>query len=118
MRCINRVIFFGQIADHPDVTMEDGIKVARFVLETARRFKLPDGRYSETLEEHQCVARDGPRAARLASIIEQLATPGTRVYVDGRLTYMGAQAVVEVGEFVLAAERGPKRPADPGPVAA
>jgi single-stranded DNA-binding protein len=101
MRSINRVIAVGVIPSAPEPGVEDGSKVVRFALETIRRKRLPDGRYSETLETHQCLARDAVREGRLATIVEKFVQPGTVAYVDGRLTYDAeGRARIEVGEFV------------------
>lgn len=86
-RDVNKVILLGRVGANPELAASTGgRRVATFPLATHRRVQDANGRRREWTEWHRCVAWDAPADA-LAGRVETSIRKGSRVYVEGRLTY-------------------------------
>ena len=80
-KSVNKVILVGNLGKDPEVKYTaSGIPVARFSLATSERFKDQSGEYQERTEWHTIVAWQ-----RLAEIVGEFMSKGSKVYVEGRL---------------------------------
>ncbi len=81
MAGVNKVILLGNLGKDPDIlTLESGVKVARFPLATNEYFKGKDGENVEKTEWHQVVLW-----RNRAELAEKYLSKGRAVYVEGRL---------------------------------
>ncbi len=81
MAGVNKVILLGNLGKDPDImTLESGVKVARFPLATNAYFKGKDGEMTERTEWHQVVLW-----RNRAELAEKYLSKGRMVYVEGRL---------------------------------
>ena len=77
----NKVILVGNLGKDPEVKYTaSGIPVARFSLATSERFRDQSGEFQERTEWHSIVAWQ-----RLAEIVGEFVSKGSKVYVEGRL---------------------------------
>ena len=81
MKSVNKVILVGFAGNDPEVKYTaSGIPVGRFSLATSERFKDNNGDFQERTEWHSIVAWQ-----RLAEIVGEFVSKGSRVYVEGKL---------------------------------
>lgn len=80
-KSVNKVILIGNVGKEPDVQYTSGgTAVAKFSLATNERFKDKSGEWQDKTEWHNLVAW-----AKLAEIVGEYATKGSKIYVEGRL---------------------------------
>lgn len=80
-RSVNKVILVGNIGKDPEVKYSaSGTPIAKFSLATNERFKDRSGEWQERVEWHSIVAWQ-----RLAEIVGEFVTSGSKVYVEGKL---------------------------------
>ena len=80
---INKAILVGNVGNEPEIrTLDNDTKVATFSLATSERYQDKSGQRQERTEWHRIVEWRG-----LAGIIEQYVHKGTKLYIEGRITY-------------------------------
>jgi len=80
---INKAILVGNVGNEPEIrTLDNDTKVATFSLATSERYQDKSGQRQERTEWHRIVAWRG-----LAGTIEQYVHKGTKLYIEGRITY-------------------------------
>jgi single-strand DNA-binding protein len=80
-KSVNKVILVGNVGKAPEVRYSpSGTPVANFSLATHERFKDRNGEWQERAEWHSIVAWQ-----RLAEIVGEYVTKGSKVYVEGKL---------------------------------
>lgn len=80
---INKAILVGNVGGDPEVrTLENDTKVATFSLATSESYKDRNGQRQERTAWHRIVAW-----RQLAGIIEQYVHKGSKLYIEGRITY-------------------------------
>lgn len=78
---MNKVILMGNLGKDPDImTLESGVKLARFPLATNEYYKGKDGENIEKTEWHQVVLW-----RNRAELAEKYLSKGRTVYIEGRL---------------------------------
>lgn len=78
---LNKVQLIGNLTADPEIKeTPNGQKVASFSLATNKSWKDDNGQKQESVEFHSLVAWRG-----LATILEQYATKGKKLYVEGEL---------------------------------
>lgn len=81
MKGINKVIILGNIGNDPEMRYsQQGAAFATFSVATSERFKDKDGQQQERTEWHRCKT-----FGKLAEIVGQYVTKGSKVYVEGQL---------------------------------
>lgn len=82
-RSINKVTLIGNITKDPEVRYTGtGIAVATFSIATNESWTGADGQKSEATYFHNCVAW-----RKLAEICGEYLKKGSKVYIEGKLTY-------------------------------
>jgi single-strand DNA-binding protein len=82
-RSLNKVMLIGNLGADPDVrSTPSGAKVAKVSLATNRTFQDRSGQQQERTEWHRVTF-----FGKLADIVEQYASKGDRIYVEGRIEY-------------------------------
>lgn len=81
---LNKVMFIGNITNDPESrTTPNGQNVVNFSVATNRRWKNQQtGELQEDAQFHRIVAW-----GKLAEIVSQYVTKGSRIYIEGRLTH-------------------------------
>lgn len=80
-KSVNKVILLGNVGKDPEVKYSpSGTPIAKFSLATNERFKDRSGEWQERVEWHSIVAWQ-----RLAEIVGEFVTTGSKVYVEGKL---------------------------------
>jgi single-strand DNA-binding protein len=80
-KSVNKVILVGNLGKDPEVKYTpSGVPVAKFSLATNERFKDKAGEWQERAEWHDIVAWQ-----RLAEIVGEYVSKGSRVYIEGKL---------------------------------
>jgi len=80
-KCVNKVILIGNVGKDPEVKYTpSGVPVAKFSLATNERFKDKSGEFQERTEWHDVIAWQ-----RLAEIVGEYVSKGSKVYVEGKL---------------------------------
>jgi len=80
-KSVNKVILVGNLGKDPEVKYTpSGKPVAKFSLATNERFKDRGGEWQERTEWHDVVAWQ-----RLAEIVGEYVSKGSRVYIEGKL---------------------------------
>jgi single-strand DNA-binding protein len=80
-KSVNKVILVGNLGKDPEVKYTpSGVPVAKFSLATNERFKDKAGEWQERTEWHDIVAWQ-----RLAEIVGEYVSKGSRVYIEGKL---------------------------------
>ena len=80
-KSINKVILIGNVGKDPEVRYSSsGTPVAKFSLATNEKFKNRNNEWQERTEWHNVVAWQ-----RLAEIVGEFVSKGTKLYVEGRL---------------------------------
>lgn len=80
---INKAILVGNVGGDPEIrSLENDTKVATFSLATSETFKDRNGQRQERTAWHRIVAW-----RQLAGIIEQYVHKGSKLYIEGRITY-------------------------------
>lgn len=80
---INKAILVGNVGGDPEIrSLENDTKVATFSLATSETFKDRNGQRQERTTWHRIVAW-----RQLAGIIEQYVHKGSKLYIEGRITY-------------------------------
>lgn len=80
-KSINKVILIGNVGKDPEVRYSSsGTPVAKFSLATNEKFKDRNNEWQERTEWHNVVAWQ-----RLAEIVGEFVSKGTKLYVEGRL---------------------------------
>ena len=80
---INKAILVGNVGGDPEIrSLDNDTKVATFSLATSERYQDKNGQRQERTEWHRVVAWRG-----LAGIVEQYVHKGTKLYIEGRITY-------------------------------
>lgn len=80
-KSVNKVILVGNIGKDPEVKYSpSGTPIAKFSIATNERFKDRSGEWQERVEWHSIVAWQ-----RLAEIVGEFVTTGSKVYVEGKL---------------------------------
>jgi single-strand DNA-binding protein len=80
-KSVNKVILVGNLGKDPEVKYTpSGVPVAKFSLATNERFKDKTGEWQERTEWHDVVAWQ-----RLAEIVGEYVSKGSKVYVEGKL---------------------------------
>ena len=78
---VNKVILVGNLGRDPELRYTaSGTAVATLNLATSRRFKDRDGNWQDQTEWHRVVAW-----ARTAEVVNEYASKGRQIYVEGRL---------------------------------
>ena len=78
----NKVQLIGNVGNDPEMTiMESGKKVIRFSLATNENYKNAKGEKVQSTDWHNMVAWN-----KTAEIIEQYATKGKQIAIEGKLT--------------------------------
>jgi single-strand DNA-binding protein len=78
---VNKVILIGNLGRDPELRYtQSGTAVATLNLATSRRYKDRDGSWQEQTEWHRVVAW-----ARTAEVVNEYASKGRQLYVEGRL---------------------------------
>jgi single-strand DNA-binding protein len=86
-RSLNKVMLIGNLGADPDVrTTPSGTKVVKVSIATNRSFQDRGGQLQEKTEWHRVTF-----FGKLADIVEQYASKGDRVYVEGRIEYSQSQ---------------------------
>jgi len=86
-RSLNKVMLIGNLGANPEVrATAAGAKVAKISLATNRSYQDREGQTQEKTEWHRVTF-----FGKLADIVEQYASKGDRVYVEGRLEYSQTQ---------------------------
>lgn len=81
MKGVNKVILVATCGKDPEMkSMPNGNAVANFSVATSESWKDAQGNKQESTEWHRCVA-----FGRLAEIIGQYVTKGSKVYLEGKL---------------------------------
>jgi len=81
MKGVNKVILVATCGKDPEMkSMPNGNAVANFSVATSESWKDPQGNKQEATEWHRCVA-----FGKLAEIIGQYVTKGSKVYLEGKL---------------------------------
>lgn len=87
MKCLNRVTLIGAVGQDPEVRYSaQGMAIASFSFATSEKRKDKD----QVTQWHNCVA-----FGKLAEIVQQYVTKGSRMYLDGAISY---QAYDKEGE--------------------
>ena len=80
---VNKVILIGNVGKDPEVRrLDSGAVVARFSLATSERYKDKDGNQQENTEWHNVIVW-----RQLAEIAEKYVKKGTKLYIEGKVTY-------------------------------
>jgi single-strand DNA-binding protein len=80
-KSVNKVILVGNLGKDPEVKYTpSGKPVAKFSLATNEQFKDRSGQWQERTEWHDVVAWQ-----RLAEIVGEYVSKGSRVYIEGKL---------------------------------
>ena len=80
-KSVNKVILVGNLGKDPEVKYTpSGTAVAKFSLATNENFKDRSGEWQERTEWHDIIAWQ-----RLAEIVGEYVSKGSRVYVEGKL---------------------------------
>jgi single-strand DNA-binding protein len=80
-KSVNKVILIGNLGKDPEVKFtSSGTPVAKFSLATNERYKDKSGEWQDRTEWHAIVAWQ-----RLAEIVGEHATKGSKMYVEGKL---------------------------------
>ena len=80
---INKAILVGNVGGEPEIrNLDNDAKVATFSLATSERYQDRNGQRQERTEWHRIVAWRG-----LAGIVEQYVHKGTKLYIEGKITY-------------------------------
>lgn len=80
-KSVNKVILVGNVGKDPEVKYSpSGTPIAKFSLATNERFKDRSGEWREHVEWHNIIAWQ-----RLAEIVGEFVTSGSKVYVEGKL---------------------------------
>lgn len=78
---VNKVILIGNLGRDPELRYTaSGTAVATLNLATSRRYKDRDGNWQDQTEWHRVVAW-----SRTAEVVNQYASKGRQLYVEGRL---------------------------------
>jgi single-strand DNA-binding protein len=86
-RSLNKVMLIGNLGADPEIrSTPSGTKVAKVSLATNRTFQDRTGQQQEKTEWHRVTF-----FGKLADIVEQYASKGDRVFVEGRLEYSQTQ---------------------------
>lgn len=86
-RSLNKVMLIGNLGADPDVrTTPSGTKVVKVSIATNRSFQDRGGQLQEKTEWHRVTF-----FGKLADIVEQYASKGDRVYIEGRIEYSQSQ---------------------------
>src|SRR5690606_29087583 len=82
-RSLNKVQLIGNVGSDPEIRMTTGgTKVANLSLATNRQWSGRDGQQQEKTDWHRLTF-----FGKLAEVVEQYVTKGTRMYVEGRIEY-------------------------------
>jgi len=82
-RSLNKVQLIGNVGNDPEIRMTiGGTKVANLSLATNRQWSGRDGQQQEKTDWHRLTF-----FGKLAEVVEQYVTKGTRMYVEGRIEY-------------------------------
>ena len=80
---VNKVFLIGNVGKDPEVRhLENGGPVARFSLATSESYKNRNDEKVTTTEWHNIVIW-----RRLAEIVEKYVKKGSKLYIEGRITY-------------------------------
>jgi single-strand DNA-binding protein len=80
-KSVNKVILVGHLGQDPEVKYTpSGVPLAKFSLATNQRYKDKSGEWQDRTEWHHIIAWQ-----RLAEIVGEYVSKGSRVYVEGRL---------------------------------
>jgi single-strand DNA-binding protein len=86
-RSLNKVMLIGNLGADPEIrTTGSGTKVAKISVATNRAFQDRAGQQQEKTEWHRVTF-----FGKLADIVEQYASKGDRIYVEGRIEYSQTQ---------------------------
>ncbi len=78
---VNKVILVGNVGKDPEVKkLDGGMTVAKFSLATSEKYTNRQGDKVESTEWHNIVVWN-----RLAEIVEQYVSKGSRLYLEGKL---------------------------------
>lgn len=80
MRGVNKVILVGTLGKDPDIKEISSGKMATFSMATSEAYKDRNGNLQESTEWHRITV-----FGAMASVIEQYAKKGSRIYVEGKI---------------------------------
>lgn len=86
-RSINRVQLLGNVGNTPEVKSVGNGTVASFSVATSRQWTDAKGDKQEKTEWHKCIAWTNPKGPKLADIVQQYVSKGSRILLDGEITY-------------------------------
>lgn len=82
MRCLNKVMLIGNATKEPELRYTpQGIAVCSFTIATNREWKDSSGQIKSEATFHRVIAW-----SKLAEIISQYLTKGSKAYIEGRLS--------------------------------
>ena len=80
---VNKVILVGNVGNDPEIRhLDQDVKVAKFRMATSETFRAKNGERVTTTEWHNIVLWRG-----LAGVVEQYVKKGSRLYIEGKITY-------------------------------
>jgi single-strand DNA-binding protein len=86
-RSLNKVTLIGNLGSDPEIrATASGMKVAKVSLATGRTFQDKSGQTQEKTEWHRVTF-----FGKLADVVEQYVTKGSRLWVEGRIEYSQSQ---------------------------
>lgn len=86
-RGLNQAILLGNVGGDPESkTLPNGTRAVGFSLATSRQYTR-DGERHEKTEWHRCVAYSRGQGTGVADVVAQYAKRGTRLLVQGEITY-------------------------------
>jgi single-strand DNA-binding protein len=86
-RSLNKVMLIGNLGADPEVrSTPSGTKVVKVSIATNRSFQDRGGQLQEKTEWHRVTF-----FGKIADIVEQYASKGDRVYIEGRIEYSQSQ---------------------------
>jgi single-strand DNA-binding protein len=85
---VNKIILIGNVGKDPEVRyLQNGTAVAQFSLATSETYKDKDGNKQTSTEWHNIVLWRG-----LAEIAEKYIKKGSKLYIEGKITYRSYDA--------------------------
>ncbi len=80
-KSVNKVILVGNVGNQPESKFTpSGVAVTKFTLATNEKYKDKSGEWVDKTEWHQITVW-----AKLAEIVNQYVTKGSKLYVEGKL---------------------------------
>lgn len=80
---VNKVILVGNVGNDPEIRhLDQDVKVARFRMATSESYRAKNGERVESTEWHNIVLWRG-----LAGVVEQYVKKGSRLFIEGKITY-------------------------------